>query len=245
VFCRIFCLAGVVVVAGSAWAVGSSGNQPAPARSFEMKPGAAARTFAIEMRAKPWFGIFEWLTDQTGMPFVSKIPPPPGTFNFIAKAGQRFTLGELIDLLNDGLAAHRFVLLRSPTCFRLVPADEPIDKSLVAPIPLGELPERGHSEFVEIVLPLSSLNAEQYAYEVKKMMGPFGEVVVLRMANRLLMHDRAGSLRRIVALTKEIEDVQLRTITVEGYSAISVAELLRRLVPEMSGNPVHIKSLGK
>jgi hypothetical protein len=111
--------------------------------------------------------------------------------------------------------------------------------------PLGELPERGHSEFVEIVLPLSSLNAEQYAYEVKKMMGPFGEVVVLCMANRLLMHDRAGSLRRIVALTKEIEDVQTRTLTVEGYSAISVAELLRRLVPEMSGNPVQIKSLGK
>ncbi len=240
--CCYFCLTGVI------WSalfpgIGAAGKNAGQARPFEAKPNLTAKTFVIEMRSKPWAAIFEWLTDQTGMPFVSRIPPPPGTFNFIAKAGRRYTLGELIDLLNDGLAAHRYVLLRSPTCFRLVPADERIDKTLLPHVRLGDLPERGHSEFVELVLPLGFLNAEEYAYEVKKIMGPFGEVVVLRVGNRLLVHDSAGSLRRIVALTKEIEEVQTRTITVEGYSAVSVAELLRRIVPEMSGTPVEVKKL--
>lgn len=229
-----------VLVVASGVAAGQIRNESAAAgRSSDTK----GKTFLVEMRAKPWATIFEWLTDQTGMPFVSKIPPPPGTFNFIGKAGQRYSLGELIDLLNDGLAAHRYVLLRGPTCFRLLPADERIDKALLPHISPSELPDRGHSEFVEMVLPLRFLNAEEYAYEVKKMMGPFGEVVVLRMGNRLLVHDTARSLRRIVDITKEIEEVQTRTITVEGYSAVTVAELLRRLVPQMYGNPVEIKRL--
>jgi hypothetical protein len=229
-----------VLVVASGVAGGQIRNESAATgRSSDVK----GKTFLVEMRAKPWATNFEWLTDQTGMPFVSKIPPPPGTFNFIGKAGQRYSLGELIDLLNDGLAAHRYVLLRGPTCFRLLPADERIDKALLPHVSPSELPNRGHSEFVEMVLPLRFLNAEEYACEVKKMMGPFGEVVVLRTANRLLVHDTARSLRRILDITKEIEEVQARTITVEGYSAVTVAELLRRLVPQMYGNPVEIKRL--
>src|SRR5262249_20620489 len=99
------------------------------------------------------------------------------------------------------------------------------------------------SEFVEMVLPLRFLSAEEYAYEAKKMMGPFGEVVVLRMGNRLLVHDTARRLRRILALTKEIEEVQTPTIMVGGYSGVTGEDMLRRRVTQMHGNPVEIKRL--
>lgn len=214
-------------------------------RSADAKAIDTPKKYVVEMRAKPWTTIFEWLTDQTGMPFVSKYPPPPGTFNFIAKTGQRYTLGELIDLLNDGLAAHRYVLLRSPTCFRLIPADERIDKTLLPHVRLDDLPARGHSEFVEVVLPLRLLAADEYAFEVKKMMGPFGDVVVLRHGNRLLLHDTAGSLRRIVSLTKEIDETNTRTFTLDRYNAFDAAELVRRLILEISGNPVELKTPGR
>jgi hypothetical protein len=204
-----------------------------------------AKTYIVEMRAKPWSTIFEWLTDQTGMPFVSKYPPPPGTFNFISQKGRRYTLGELIDLINDGLAAHRYVLLRSPTCFRLIPADERIDKTLLPHVRLDELPARGHSEYVEVVLPLRLLSADEYAFEVKKMMGPFGDVVVLRQGNRLLLHDTAGSLRRILSLTKDMDESDTRTFTLERYSATNAAELLRRVIVETINNPVELKTPGR
>lgn len=209
------------------------------------EPKVAPKTYLVEMRAKPWTTIFEWLTDQTGTPFVSKHKPPPGTCNLITKAGQRYSQGELIDLINDALAAHQYVLLRSPTCFRLVPADERIDKSLLPHVRLEDLPERGHSEFVETVLPLRFMSAEDYAQEVRQMMGVFGEVVVLRQGNRLLLHDRAGKLRQIVALTKELEEAQTRVYTLDRVSATRVAELLRQLMPEVGNHPVIVHPPGK
>ena len=212
-----------------------------PPRAPQVREGATAKTYVVEMRAKPWSTIFEWLTDQTGLPFVSKYPPPTGTFNFIAKASQRYTLGELIDLLNDGLAVHKYVLLRSPTCFRLIPADERIDKTLLPLVKLDELLMRGHSEYVEVVLPLNVLSAEEYAFEVKKMMGPFGDVVVLRHGNRLLLHDTAGNLRKVLALTQDVEESETRTFTIQGHNTGDVAEMLRRVVPQMIGNRVQVK----
>src|SRR5262245_55950360 len=119
-FHRLLCCLSLGLVTGA-------GNHLAAGQvRTERGDSEVSRTYLMEMRAKPWAQIFEWLTDQTGVPFVSKVPPPTGTFTFIAKKGQRYTLGELIDLLNDGLAAHRYVLLRSRTCFRLIPADEPV-----------------------------------------------------------------------------------------------------------------------
>src|SRR5262245_66235892 len=89
------------------------------------------------------------------------------------------------------------------------------------------------------------LSADEYAFEVKKMMGPFCDVVVLRQGNRLLLHDTAGSLRRILSLTKEMDESDTRTFTLERYSATNAAELLRRLIVETIGNPVELTTPGR
>src|SRR2546423_1621349 len=104
----------------------------APAASTEKKQPR----FAFEMRNKPWSAVFEWLSDRTGLPFISGISPPPGTFSFINPringVPKEYTIGEIIDIINDGLLTHKYILLRRPTSFTIVPADEKIPPDLIS-----------------------------------------------------------------------------------------------------------------
>jgi hypothetical protein len=40
------------------------------------------KKIAFEMRGS-WGAVFEWLGEQTGLPYVSPYPAPPGVFTFI------------------------------------------------------------------------------------------------------------------------------------------------------------------
>jgi type II secretory pathway component GspD/PulD (secretin) len=211
-------------------------NGAVRAQQPRTRPGAEP-TFLFEMRGKSWAAIFEWLTDKTGLPFLSSNAAPTGTFNVIVKPGRRYTLGEVIDLINDGLLPNKYVLVRRPASFSLVPADEKLPRHLVPPVRLEDLPGRGDSEVVEIVLPLKALMAEDYAGQVKKMLGPFGEVLALKQGNRLVLQGTAGTLRFILATTRDIEEELRATASVAEVvplvqlEAVRAAESLRTMYP--------------
>src|SRR5438874_445986 len=75
----------------------------------------APKRYLFEMRNKPWSGVFEWLVDQTGVPFSGENQPPAGTMTFIApRVGNQpkmFTMPEIIDLINENLLPKKFLLL--------------------------------------------------------------------------------------------------------------------------------------
>src|SRR5947209_3434495 len=54
------------------------------------KPAEKVETYEFVMRDKPWGAVFEWLTDNTGIPVVSNYKPQ-GTFNFIGPKGKKYT----------------------------------------------------------------------------------------------------------------------------------------------------------
>jgi hypothetical protein len=161
-------------------------KQPDKKAAADKKAPGDDKLLTFEMRNKPWGTVFEWLTDKTGRPFISGSVTPPGTFNFIGQQGKKYTIPQVIDIINDGLIAHKWVLLNRGTSFTLVPADEQIDPALVPRVPVKELPEHGNTEIVSIVYQCNSLNAEDSAPEVKKQMGPFGSVITLHTANQLI-----------------------------------------------------------
>src|SRR5262245_29477577 len=172
--------------------------------------GSKEKTYLIEFRNKPWQGIFEWLTDQTGLPFIGGVQPPTGTFNYISPKGtplrpHKATLPEVIDILNEGLLTKNYILIRRPTAFTLVPADEKIPSNLVPQILVEELDKHGLSEIVQVVYKLKTLNADEFAPEVKKMMGSFSEVAVVSRSNQLVLQDTVGSLKRLMKLIEDIE----------------------------------------
>ncbi len=137
---------------------GAKKAEPAKGAEAPAKSKFTEKLYTLEFRAKPWSSVFEWLVDKTGLPMVST-HVPTGTFSFIAPAGRKYSMPEIIDIVNEGLLAHKYVLLRRPSSFVVVPADEKIDPALIPLIHLNELPERGDTEIVRVAVPLKRLLA--------------------------------------------------------------------------------------
>jgi hypothetical protein len=168
-------------------------------------PGRPGKAAALEFRAKPWGTVLEWLTDQTGLPVITNTKPT-GTFTFVPPGpATKYTVPEIVDIINEGLLAQKLLLIRRDRSFVIVPADERIDPGSLPRLLPDELEKRGKTEFVSVVIPLRTLQAEEIAPEVKKMLGPFGEVIALKKANQLVLQDTAGSLRRIYQLVEDVE----------------------------------------
>jgi hypothetical protein len=165
----------------------------------------ADKAFAFEMREKPWKTVFEWYSDASGLPYIGT-SRPTGTFTFVGPKGKAYTLAEVTDILNEGLLNQRFLLVRRDNCFTVLPADEKVDRALIRRVSPGDLAKLGKTELVTIELTLTSAKAADVGPDVKKLLGPFGDAVVLEKANKLILTDLAGNLVRIVLTIKEIED---------------------------------------
>src|SRR5262249_35903682 len=99
----------------------------------------------------------------------------------------------------------KFILIRRQVSFTIVPADEKLDTSHVPRIELSELPKRGKTELVQVLIPLMSLAVEDTAPEVQKMLTPFGQVSMLTKTNTLVIVDTAGNISRIYQTIQEVE----------------------------------------
>src|SRR5262245_59399571 len=71
------------------------------------------KRFAFAMEDKTWRAVFEWLVDTSGSPYVSSVRPPAGRFTFVPRSGEPgYTLDEIIQTVNDGLAPMKYALIR-------------------------------------------------------------------------------------------------------------------------------------
>ena len=178
---------------------------------------APEKTIAFSMSGKPWKEVFQWLTDQTGLPVVATTVPTD-SFSFIAPARRTYTIPEVIDIINEGLLSNknqRTMLIRRPNNFVLVTAEDKIDPILLPRIPIDELEKHGNTEMVSTVLQLNSLIAEDLEAQVKKMLGPFGEVSSINSANQLVLQDTVGNIRRI---QKTLQGAETSDKGSESYS---------------------------
>lgn len=169
----------------------------------------APKTYALEMRDAPWSAVFEWLIDQTGMHYVADYFPD-GRFTFISPPNKTYTLGEVIDILNDALIPNRFILIRRDQSFTVIPANlgEPIDPSVLPRVKPEDLSQRGVNELVAMAWPLGDLDAGEVMAELKPLVGPFGHMSFQSRNNQLLLQDTAGNLKRVVEALKEFEAKQ-------------------------------------
>lgn len=164
----------------------------------------AQKAVAFEMRDKPWKSVLEWLSNETGLPVITTATPT-GTFSFYGNPKKKYTIAEVIDVINEALMSQKFILLRRDASFTVVPADVAIDPAIVPRVRVDDLASRGATEIVQVIVQLKSLVAEDIAPEVMKMMGPFREVTALNQSNQLVLQDSAKTLRRVIDTIEQME----------------------------------------
>ncbi len=150
---------------------------PAETRRASRPPSELGnRKVTFEMRDMPWKQVFEWLSDETGLPFITTCTPT-GTFTFIAPKGSRrvFTIREVVDILNQALIKQQLLLVRKKHCFTVVASDGILDLTVLRRITVDELDQHGNSEAVSAVIQLTRRGAENEDSVVKKMLGLCGD----------------------------------------------------------------------
>jgi hypothetical protein len=137
-----------------------------------------SKRIPFEMRKVPWRKVLHWLADETGIPFSTGPQPPLGSFTFVNPRDEMgnprmYSLVEVFDMINEILQAdHNFTLLRRESVFSLFPADEPVPDRLIPRIGLEELPIRGKSELVKLVVTLRcGVNRGEFAHDLHVIFG--------------------------------------------------------------------------
>src|SRR5262249_38883811 len=86
--------AGPVTAARESKAPPKAAATPQEAPPQAQPPAKAAKVYAFSMRNVPWSTVFEWYSDNSGLPYVGGVRPT-GSFSFIPPQGKQFTLEEI------------------------------------------------------------------------------------------------------------------------------------------------------
>src|SRR5262249_17841703 len=151
-----------------------------------------------------WSLVLEWFSNESGLTPIYTVKPT-GSITLQPPKDRRFTMGEVIDLINEAMIPQKFILVRRQVSFTILPSDEKIDGSLIPRIVISELARRGKTELVQVLIPLKSLAVEDTMPEVQKMLTPFGTVSMLQKTNTLVIMDTAGNINRIYQTLMEVE----------------------------------------
>jgi hypothetical protein len=169
----------------------------------ETKPPAPT-SYAFAFDNARWFNVLEWFSEITQTPLCCPFRPA-GTFTFVpARAGRgdrRYTLTEIIDIINEAMARQRFVLVRRQALFSIYANDEPFDPSIGKVVSREELFGGGlaKSEPVRFIYRPGNVEVNALVACVKTRLGPAGQAIPDDEANALVLIDTVANLRAVVA----------------------------------------------
>jgi type II secretory pathway component GspD/PulD (secretin) len=215
---------------GSVLAVDPPAAPPAPATSAA-KPAEKEKTFSYKFDKSSWDTVLNWFARNSGLIPVTTVKPT-GTVTLTINDK---TLGQTIDLLNEALAQEKYVLIRGEQSFFIHPADEKLPRTLIPLISPDQLPKRGKTELVQVVVPLKTVVAEEIVPQVKKLLSTFGDVSAFG-TNQLVLTDKAGNIRHITIFLEKLEDrgdaADTLTYQCKYVRAAQAAETLRALLSD-------------
>ncbi len=187
---------------------------------------------AFQFRNQGWPELIDWLAELAGQPLDWQ--ELPGDRVNITTPG-RYTVAEVIDLLNRHLLGRGYTLLELDggltvvKCATLNPALVP----RVAPEELATLPPH---RFVRTSLEVGWLSAEKLAEELKAMVSENGKLTALTTTNRIEAIDAAITLRQIAQLLAQEQNAASRESLVPEFRLRHIpAEEAKKLLEQFLG----------
>ncbi len=198
------------------WTSSAWSQTPPPSVIAPPKSGSQ-KTVQFEMRQQPWDKVLEWLADTTGLHVIPSYKPQ-GSFDFISSAKKtQYTIPEVIDILNEALAAQKvpLMLVRKATSIVVIAVDEVenIDSTTIPILSIEDLDidkpsseqRFGKSELAQVIFTLKNLTKEEAERDMKPMLGKFHRIAAIGKGNKIRVMDKVENLRRAKKLLDEID----------------------------------------
>ena len=180
-------------------------DQPPAVKAPPAKKATLLKTYDFKFSNAKWAEVLDWFKDTTGLTFIGP-NVPTGTFSFDPPIDKttgkplQFTIKQIVTVLNEQLAAQKWMLIRHEYSFLIHPIDVPTPESPRL-VTLDKLEEGDLDDgvFVRVTYQLQSLKAESFAPLVEKMMmNPFGRVIPLEEPNQLILMEQVKNLQIII-----------------------------------------------
>src|SRR5262245_8260554 len=94
-----------VTVWGMLWAASAGAFQPPTKSGRKADARDDEPRFEFAMSGQPWSTVFAWLSEKSGNLPIVGVAVPTGTFTLIGP-NKKYTMGEVIDLINAGLLSN-------------------------------------------------------------------------------------------------------------------------------------------
>ena len=183
--------------AGAAMAI----DKPAEASSADAE--TKKKELKFNFVHQPWSDVLTWFADEADLSLLMETPPD-GTFNYRDTRG--YTPTQAIDLMNRVLLLKGYTLIKSDRLLTLMNLEDEIPPQLVEFVTVAELDERGSFEIVKCLFHLSKMDPTDAETEIKKMVGPRGNVLAFPTASQILVTETAGKLRTIREMIEQVEN---------------------------------------
>ncbi len=159
-----------------------------------MRSRVAEPQFSFNFQNVPWDLVLKRLAQEAGLS-LQMATLPMGSFSYIDQ--NRYSMSEVLDILNDQLLPEGFIVVRSGRSMIVLDAKSEIPENLVLFVSPDELPKLGRHELASVAIPVHNGIAAAAAQEIEKLLSPMGKVVPLSSSQRLLVTDVGTSLRRV------------------------------------------------
>ena len=216
----------------------------APTPVVSVEPLAIEKTFKINFERAEWSAVFKWFSKETGLIHLDN-GVIPGTLTL--KSDEQYTLPQLIDLLNEVLAQKEWIIIRREHSFLLHPADEKVPPEILSQILPEELPKRGRSEFVQVVIRLhEGIVASEVAQQARKLLSVFGDATAFG-TNQLIVRDKAKNVRNMLVFLQYKDAGRPTVVPLWKNYSVPEAETSAKKIhasPEFNGHNVKTLIVG-
>lgn len=215
---------------------GSDSLLPLPS---SLSPAVGGPTFVLRFQDAPWDLVLRRFAREAGLSLQID-SMPSGTFSYADEIPKSAT--EALDVLNEQLLQHGFLIARRERAAVVLKAREKIPDAFIPQVIASDLPRLGRNEIASLVMTLPAGSSEQLAKDLQTLLTPVGSILSLPQSNRLLINDLGGNLRRIHELVMATTESRRPSYVykLRNTSAVEVAAA----VSELLGNGRNADSTG-